>query len=89
MMCEEPLVVHRVWDLAPGAGGRRRVQVTECPDPGCTGRPEVHDHEVPCAWAWPLARGRTNNGRPFPTRRCPGCAHISRSGTEEPVPQVG
>ena len=79
-ICPNPLIVHSVWTPIEPAVGGGRIEVFECPDPACDAAQARHRSRLPCAWAWPYARGKTGNGKPFPLRRCRACHHIARTG---------
>lgn len=83
--CGKTLIVHRFYVPASPGDWRdmKRSLLYECEENSCDGRPEDHEHTLPCRWSFRLAHGKTFGGRAFPSRRCPGCDHIRRAGRPE------
>lgn len=90
-LCALPLVVHRVDTFEITSSGKRKrlLAIHECPKPDCAAEPERHGEVLPCRWSWQFAHGKAFNGESFPKRRCPGCDHISRSGTPQESVRAG
>ena len=83
--CDRVLIVHRFYvPASPGDwADMTRGFLYECEGEDCAGQPGDHEYTLPCRWSFRLAHGKTFGGRPFPSRRCPGCDHIRRAGKPE------
>ncbi len=80
--CDQVLIVHRFYlPASPGDWtDMARGFLYECEGEDCAGQPGDHEYTLPCRWSFRLAHGKAFGGRPFPSRRCPGCDHIRRAG---------